>query len=101
MVDGALVVAGGGGPVALEPVDRAFDGVPLLWTLPADALSSLDLARRRSLREELKDLHEVAPSARRLRELRERMSAIPPHRRDPHRRHQVAAEPHRVDGRLA
>src|ERR1039457_2980527 len=45
-----------------------------LWNLLADALLHQDLTQWHRLREELKDLHEIAPAARRLRELRERLS---------------------------
>jgi len=49
-----------------------------LWELFADALAHQDLTQWQRLREELKDLHEIAPSARRLRELRGRLSACAP-----------------------
>ena len=49
-----------------------------LWNLLADALLHQDLTQWHRLREELKDLHEIAPAARRLRELRERLSACVP-----------------------
>jgi very-short-patch-repair endonuclease len=49
-----------------------------LWTLLADALSGQDLEQWHRLREELSDLHEIAADARRLRDLRERLSARAP-----------------------
>lgn len=49
-----------------------------LWGLFADALSHQDMTRWHRLREELKDLHEVAPAARRLRELRGLLAACAP-----------------------
>ncbi len=49
-----------------------------LWGLFADALARQDLARWHRLREELTELHEIAPAARRLRELRELLSAAAP-----------------------
>ena len=49
-----------------------------LWDLFADALSRQDLTQWQRLREELTDLHEIAPAARRLRELRGRLSACAP-----------------------
>jgi hypothetical protein len=36
VADGELVVAGGRGPVAFEPVDAAFDGVPLFVGLAVE-----------------------------------------------------------------
>jgi len=49
-----------------------------LWSQFADALSREDLARWHLLREELKDLLQVAPQARWLRDLRGRLSAGAP-----------------------
>jgi very-short-patch-repair endonuclease len=49
-----------------------------LWDLFADALSRQDLTQWHRLREELTDLHEVAPAARQLRELRGRLAARAP-----------------------
>ena len=49
-----------------------------LWDLFADALSRQDVEQWHRLREELTDLHEIAPAARRLRELRGRLSASAP-----------------------
>ena len=49
-----------------------------LWELFADALSRRDLQQWDRLRDELKDLHEIAPAAQRLRELRQRLSAAAP-----------------------
>ncbi len=49
-----------------------------LWNLFADALSRQDLAQWHRLREELRDLHEIAPQARWLRELRGRLSGCAP-----------------------
>jgi very-short-patch-repair endonuclease len=49
-----------------------------LWNLFVDALSRQDLAQWHRLREELKDLHEIGPQARWLRELRGRLSASAP-----------------------
>ena len=49
-----------------------------LWNLFADALSRQDLEQWQRLREELSDLHEIAPDARRLRELRGRLSVRAP-----------------------
>ena len=49
-----------------------------LWDLFADALSRQDVEQWHRLREELSDLHEIAPAARRLRELRGRLSAGAP-----------------------
>ncbi len=48
------------------------------WNLFAEALSRQDLAQWHRLREELRDLHEVAPQARWLRELRGRLSGTAP-----------------------
>jgi very-short-patch-repair endonuclease len=56
---------------------KAANSSPL-WSLLADALAHRDLTEWHRLREEVRDLHEVAPAARRLRELRERMSARAP-----------------------
>jgi hypothetical protein len=49
-----------------------------LWNLFVDALSRQDLAEWHRLREELKDLHEMAPQARWLRELYGRLSGCAP-----------------------
>ena len=49
-----------------------------LWNLFADALSHRDLAQWQRLRDELNDLHEIAPAARRLRELRALLFACAP-----------------------
>jgi hypothetical protein len=49
-----------------------------LWELFADALSRRDLQQWDHLRDELKDLHEIAPAAQRLLELRQRLSAAAP-----------------------
>jgi very-short-patch-repair endonuclease len=49
-----------------------------LWDLFADALSHQNVEQWHRLREELSDLHEIAPAARRLRELRGRLSAAAP-----------------------
>ncbi len=49
-----------------------------LWNLFVDALSRHDLAQWHRLREELRDLHEIAPQARWLRELRARLSGCAP-----------------------
>ena len=49
-----------------------------LWNLFADALSHQNAEQWHRLREELSDLHEIAPAARRLRELRRRLSAGAP-----------------------
>jgi very-short-patch-repair endonuclease len=49
-----------------------------LWDLLAVALARQDLTQWHRLWEQLKDLHEIAPAARRLRELRGRMSACAP-----------------------
>ena len=49
-----------------------------LWDLFADALSRQDVEQWHRLRDELSDLHEIAPAARRLRELRVRLSASAP-----------------------
>ena len=49
-----------------------------LWELFADALSRQDLTQWQRLREELSDLHDIAPAAHRLRELRGRLSACAP-----------------------
>ena len=49
-----------------------------LWDLFADALSHQNVEQWHRLREELSDLHEIAPAARRLRELRGRLSAGAP-----------------------
>ena len=49
-----------------------------LWELFADALSRQDLQQWDRLRDELKDLQEIAPAAQRLRELRQRLSAAAP-----------------------
>jgi very-short-patch-repair endonuclease len=49
-----------------------------LWDLFADALSRRDLAQWHRLREELTSLHQIAPAARRLRELRGVLAACAP-----------------------
>jgi hypothetical protein len=49
-----------------------------LWDLFVDALSRQDLTQWHRLREELRDLHEIAPQARWLRELRGRLSGCVP-----------------------
>jgi very-short-patch-repair endonuclease len=49
-----------------------------LWNLLADALSRRDITQWQDLREQLTDLHEVAPAARRLRETRAKLSACAP-----------------------
>ena len=49
-----------------------------LWDLFADALSHQNSELWHRLRAELSDLHEIAPAARRLRELRGRLSARAP-----------------------
>jgi hypothetical protein len=49
-----------------------------LWNLFTDALSRQDLAQWHRLREELKDLQEIGPPARWLRDLRGRLSAAAP-----------------------
>ncbi len=49
-----------------------------LWDLFADALAHQDMTHWHRLREELTDLQEIAPAARRLRELRELLSAAAP-----------------------
>ena len=49
-----------------------------LWDLLADALAHEDLEQWHRLREELRDLHEIAPAARRLSELKARLSASAP-----------------------
>ncbi|MDX6333969.1 MAG: hypothetical protein QOG05_1309 [Streptosporangiaceae bacterium] len=49
-----------------------------LWDLLADALSHQDVGQWHRLREELRDLHEIAPAARRLRELKTRLSSCAP-----------------------
>ena len=49
-----------------------------LWNLLAYALSRQDLAEWHRLCGELKDLHEIAPAASRLRDLRARLSASAP-----------------------
>jgi very-short-patch-repair endonuclease len=49
-----------------------------LWDLLADALSQQDPAQWQRRREELRDLHEIAPYAQRLRELRGHLSACAP-----------------------
>ena len=49
-----------------------------LWNLLADALSHQNVEQWHRLRDELSDLHEIAPAARRLRELRGRLSAGAP-----------------------
>jgi len=56
---------------------KAPDSSPL-WDLLADALAHSDLTGWHRLREELRNLHEIAPAARRLRDFRERMSAAAP-----------------------
>ena len=53
-------------------------GASPLWALFADALSRQDVPRWHGLRQELEDLHGIAPAARRLRELRQRLSASAP-----------------------
>ena len=54
-----------------------------LWNLFADALSHQNVEQWHRLRDELSDLHEIAPAARRLRELRRRLSAAAPIWTDP------------------
>jgi very-short-patch-repair endonuclease len=49
-----------------------------LWDLFADALRRRDLTQWHRLREELTELHEIAPAARRLRELRGLLAACAP-----------------------
>ena len=49
-----------------------------LWALLADALANREVQRWRQLRADLADLHDIAPAARRLRELRERLAASAP-----------------------
>jgi very-short-patch-repair endonuclease len=49
-----------------------------LWDLLADALAHEDLEGWHRLREEVRDLHEIAPAARRLSELKTRLSACVP-----------------------
>jgi len=49
-----------------------------LWDLLADALAHQDPAQWQRLREELKELHEIAPAALRLRDLRGRLAACAP-----------------------
>jgi len=49
-----------------------------LWNLFIDALSRQDLAQWQRLREELRDLQEIGPQARWLRDLRARLSAAAP-----------------------
>ena len=49
-----------------------------MWNLLADALSRQDLKQWQRLREDLSDLHQVAPDARQLRELRGRLSVRAP-----------------------
>src|SRR5262249_62031016 len=49
-----------------------------LWSLFADVLSRQDLAQWHRLREELKDLQEIGPRARWLRDLRGRLAAAAP-----------------------
>lgn len=49
-----------------------------LWGLLADALACRDIPRWQALHEELTDLHEIAPDAARLRELRARLAALAP-----------------------
>lgn len=53
-------------------------GASPLWTQFADALTRQDVQRWQSLREELSTLHDIAPAARRLRELRGRLAAHAP-----------------------
>ena len=57
-----------------------------LWDLLADALAHQDLEQWHRLREELRDLHELAPAARRLSELKSRLSAAVPDLDLPHPR---------------
>jgi very-short-patch-repair endonuclease len=54
------------------------EGASPLWDLLADALSQSDLARWHLLREEARDLHEISPAARRLRESLDRLAAAAP-----------------------
>ena len=56
---------------------RLADASPL-WNLFVDALSRQDLAQWHRIREELKELQEIGPQARWLRELRGRLSAAAP-----------------------
>jgi len=49
-----------------------------LWQAFADALARGDMRQWQELRQELAELHELAPSARRLREIRRRLSACAP-----------------------
>jgi very-short-patch-repair endonuclease len=53
-------------------------GASPLWQMLADALHRQDLTQWQRLREELSDLHDIAPAARQLRELRRRLSACTP-----------------------
>jgi very-short-patch-repair endonuclease len=67
----ALTGSGARGAAAPGPVSP-------LWNLFADALARRDMRQWQHLREELAELHELAPSARRLREIRRRLSASAP-----------------------
>ncbi|HSR24653.1 MAG TPA: AAA domain-containing protein, partial [Candidatus Eisenbacteria bacterium] len=67
----ALTGSGARGAAAPGPVSP-------LWNLFAEALARRDMRQWQHLREELAELHELAPSARRLREIRRRLSAYAP-----------------------
>jgi very-short-patch-repair endonuclease len=72
-------VPGSRGPAGSGARGAAAAGpVSPLWNLFADALARRDMRQWQYLREELADLHELAPAARRLRELRRRLSASAP-----------------------
>lgn len=49
-----------------------------MWGLLADALTRQDTEQWHRFREELRDLHEIAPAAHRLRDLRQRLSVCAP-----------------------
>jgi len=88
---GAMSAAGPGARPVTSPRPLAGTGPPTraraagargpvspLWHLFAGALARQDMRQWQRLREELADLHEVAPSAQRLREIRWRLSASAP-----------------------
>ena len=77
---GARPVSDAGPRPATGPGGKAAAPGPVspLWQLFADALARGDMRQWQHLREELAELDELAPPARRLREIRKRLSACAP-----------------------
>jgi hypothetical protein len=87
----AGVCARAGDQIALQELTKLLQGLhdwlrsattmpdsSVLWELLADSLAHRDVERWHRLRQELSDLHQLGPAARRLRELRDRISACAP-----------------------